>query len=168
MDIKLLAGILVSVFLVSGCASTQPPAVLNQLQIKVAQLERKIEDKDAELTSLKKRVEDIEDDLDGLEPYSVAEPSFGYYQETAPAARAKEVKPASATVKDEENIIRVSAGAMAVQQALKKTGYYTGVVDGKAGPATKKAIENFQKDQGLKVDGIVGQQTWDRLRARAN
>jgi murein L,D-transpeptidase YcbB/YkuD len=168
VNIKFLAGILGLAFLASGCASTQPPSTLNQLQIKVAQLERKIEDKDEELTSLKKRVEDIEDDLDGLEPYSVVEPSFGNYRETAPAERIKDVRSVPATVKDEENIIRVSAGALAVQQALKKSGYYTGAVDGKAGPATKKAVENFQKDQGLKVDGIVGQQTWDRLRAHAN
>jgi peptidoglycan hydrolase-like protein with peptidoglycan-binding domain len=31
------------------------------------------------------------------------------------------------------------------------------------GPATKAAVEQFQRQQGLVVDGIVGPQTWGRL-----
>ncbi|MBN2037193.1 MAG: peptidoglycan-binding protein [Chitinispirillaceae bacterium] len=38
-------------------------------------------------------------------------------------------------------------------------GYYTGTVDGIAGPATAKAARAFQEDSGLKVDGIIGPQT---------
>lgn len=36
-------------------------------------------------------------------------------------------------------------------------------VDGKWGPQTSKAVMNFQKNQGLKVDGIVGPNTMKRL-----
>ena len=36
-----------------------------------------------------------------------------------------------------------------IQAALKHAGYYTGAVDGKAGPRTKAAIEAFQKDNQL-------------------
>jgi len=50
-----------------------------------------------------------------------------------------------------------------VQTALKNAGLYTGAVDGKAGPLTKKAIEEFQKAHNLKVDGKVGPQTWGLL-----
>lgn len=47
-----------------------------------------------------------------------------------------------------------------IQRALKNAGYYTGVIDGKKGPMTKKAIEDFQKANGLEVDGKVGPKTW--------
>jgi peptidoglycan hydrolase-like protein with peptidoglycan-binding domain len=47
-----------------------------------------------------------------------------------------------------------------IQSALKSAGYYIGKVDGKAGPMTKKAIEEFQKANSLKADGKVGPKTW--------
>lgn len=50
-----------------------------------------------------------------------------------------------------------------IQTALKNAGFYTGEIDGKIGPMTKKAIEEFQKTGGLKVDGKVGPQTWGLL-----
>ena len=43
-----------------------------------------------------------------------------------------------------------------VQQKLKDLGYYTGKVDGLQGTYTTEAIKTFQKDNGLKEDGIVG------------
>ena len=44
-----------------------------------------------------------------------------------------------------------------VQQAL-------GIkVDGDFGRATKTAVEEFQKNNGLTVDGVVGSITWEAL-----
>ncbi len=51
-----------------------------------------------------------------------------------------------------------------IQTALKNAGYYTGTVDGKLGPMTKEAIEEFQKANGLEADGRVGPKTWAALR----
>lgn len=53
--------------------------------------------------------------------------------------------------------------AQEIQTALKNAGYYTGNVDGKIGPMTKKAIEEFQKANGLGADGKVGPKTWVAL-----
>lgn len=50
-----------------------------------------------------------------------------------------------------------------IQKALKAAGFYTGSIDGKIGPRTKKAIEEFQASKGLKVDGKVGPKTWAEL-----
>ncbi len=50
-----------------------------------------------------------------------------------------------------------------IQTALKNLGLYTGKIDGKIGPGTKRAIEEFQKQNGLKVDGKVGPKTWSAL-----
>ncbi|MCX5680431.1 MAG: peptidoglycan-binding domain-containing protein [Candidatus Omnitrophica bacterium] len=50
-----------------------------------------------------------------------------------------------------------------IQRALKNAGFDVGTVDGKIGPKTKKAIEDFQKSKGLKADGKVGPKTWMEL-----
>jgi peptidoglycan hydrolase-like protein with peptidoglycan-binding domain len=49
---------------------------------------------------------------------------------------------------------------MDIQTALKNAGYYAGKIDGKIGPMSKKAIEDFQKANGLTADGKVGPKTW--------
>ena len=45
------------------------------------------------------------------------------------------------------------------QTDLKSLGFYSGEVDGTMGPLTEGAIKNFQKENGLKVDGILGPAT---------
>jgi len=50
-----------------------------------------------------------------------------------------------------------------LQEALVANGYYTYPVDGVFGPGTRLAVEKFQKELGLLVDGVVGDVTWDHL-----
>lgn len=50
-----------------------------------------------------------------------------------------------------------------VQSILKKLNIYTGNIDGIFGIQTQTSIINFQKQNNLLVDGIVGQNTWDLL-----
>jgi hypothetical protein len=51
-----------------------------------------------------------------------------------------------------------------LQQRMAAAGYtMVGEPDGKYGSATEKAVLAFQKDRGLTVDGIVGQQTWNAI-----
>ena len=52
---------------------------------------------------------------------------------------------------------------MDIQTALKNAGYYSGNIDGKIGLKSKKAIEDFQKANGLTADGKVGPKTWAAL-----
>lgn len=37
------------------------------------------------------------------------------------------------------------------------------IVDGIFGPATEAAVKQYQRDNRLKVDGIVGPETWNSL-----
>lgn len=71
----------------------------------------------------------------------------------------------------EGNIYRTPAGfelpAASVQRALKNAGFYQGEIDGKIGSGTKQAIRDFQRDQGLKADGVCGKQTWSKLKSFA-
>lgn len=50
-----------------------------------------------------------------------------------------------------------------VQQKLKDLGYYNGAIDGIFGTQTINAVKKFQRDYGLKVDGIVGRNTLNKL-----
>lgn len=46
-----------------------------------------------------------------------------------------------------------------IQQKLKQYGYFSGAVDGVFGKQTYDAVVWFQRKNGLKVDGVVGEST---------
>jgi N-acetyl-anhydromuramyl-L-alanine amidase AmpD len=50
-----------------------------------------------------------------------------------------------------------------MQTKLKQFGYFKDKVDGYFGQNTLVAVTNFQRDLGLRVDGVVGSQTWSNL-----
>jgi len=65
-------------------------------------------------------------------------------------------------------IVQVSNGkngpaVSAVQKLLKDKFGYNLAVDGAFGPATNGAVMDFQTQNGLTVDGIVGPNTWKKL-----
>lgn len=51
----------------------------------------------------------------------------------------------------------------ALQKILAKYGWYSGDIDGSAGPVTDKGIRLMQTALGIYVDGIVGPITWTKL-----
>lgn len=67
------------------------------------------------------------------------------------------------------NVTRIERGdkgarVTKLQQQLITLGYLpAGEDDGKFGAKTQQAVRSFQKDQGIKVDGIAGTQTFVRL-----
>ncbi|UCC94888.1 MAG: peptidoglycan-binding protein [Candidatus Omnitrophota bacterium] len=50
-----------------------------------------------------------------------------------------------------------------IQSILKDAGFNPGPIDGKMGPKTKRAIQEFQKSKGLVSDGKVGSATQREL-----
>lgn len=69
---------------------------------------------------------------------------------------------ATAALADTYTTLRYRDESEAVRQmqlALNQLGYSTGGTDGKFGPATEKAVRQFQSSNGLKVDGAAGSNT---------
>ena len=66
---------------------------------------------------------------------------------------------------DKSNLIR---SEIMIQVVLKNYGYYTAKVDGDFGPASKKALIEFQSSNNLVSDGILGKNTCKTLNNRAN
>ena len=62
-------------------------------------------------------------------------------------------------VGDEGNPVRT------LQEVLSQLDCYSNYIDGVFGPKTRSAVEQFQKRQGLKADGIVGPATLSELGA---
>lgn len=148
---------LVLVLLVSlaGCVSTQSKSANAQLQMRVGELEKQVEMRDEEIGNLREEVRELSYNIDRLNAQVRKEPVV------RSSASSK------STAKDGE-IIRVGVNGETVQKALKNAGYYDGNIDGKIGAKTQEAISRFQKDNGLKPDGLVGRQTWAELKTHLN
>ena len=67
------------------------------------------------------------------------------------------------TIYRNTNTIQEKKDVAQVQQHLSNFGYYKNEIDGLYGPKTKKAVENFQKDSKITVDGEVGSETLDKI-----
>jgi len=90
---------------------------------------------------------------------TVIEPAMSVATETIPpTAAVQTAKPKLAAT-----VIPTADRNKDVQTALKNAGFYAGSIDGKVGPKTKAAIDEFQKAKGLKVDGKVGPKTWAEM-----
>lgn len=60
-----------------------------------------------------------------------------------------------------EQLSRGDSGQRVVrlQKKLTALGYYDGAIDGHFGPLTDQAVKQFQRANGLDVDGYVGPKT---------
>ncbi|MBU4488998.1 MAG: peptidoglycan-binding protein [Candidatus Omnitrophica bacterium] len=54
------------------------------------------------------------------------------------------------------------------QGYLMNAGFNPGPIDGKMQRDTRKAIKNFQRDNGLKITGFIGTETWKKLGSYKN
>lgn len=156
-----------------ACSFTSQSASRNsQLRIQNLQLQKELNEKEAELVVLKQEVSTLMsavNDLEGQKYSAEAEDdNFVEYRpfqnETSSVSSGNAGGSSTASKADGEDIIRVNVDEKTVQTALKKAGYYQGRIDGKIGKQSKAAINNFQKDHALTVDGIVGGNTWSELK----
>ena len=143
-------GLIAAAMLLGGCASMRSRSELERLQSQVGLLDERVTQ---------------------LERTTVSGAGISSEPMAAPAAEG------GTTVGETRSRIssgRKSGGAVAssslkpstreIQQALKNAGFYQGNLDGKTGAMTKEAIKEFQRVHGLTDDGVVGRQTWAKLK----
>jgi len=148
---------MVMVSLLTGCATTgKQPSSVSQLQIRVAQIESQLDAQDQDIAGIKSSVSEI--------ARHIQQTSRASSSSTTPKVREQRTV-SKATLSDKEGILRVPVSPKEVQKALKGAGYYLGAIDGKLGEGSQKAIKEFQVEHELVSDGIIGQQTWDQLKA---
>src|SRR5688500_7826504 len=61
----------------------------------------------------------------------------------------------------------VVSDILAGQIMLDRAGFSSGEIDGRTGANTRRAINAFQKAQGLPVTGQLDAETWQRLSEKA-
>ncbi|MEH2205481.1 MAG: peptidoglycan-binding protein [Nostoc sp.] len=98
----------------------------------------------------------------------------GFYQNRSNAATPNlapeilELAQASSTATASPAVLKYGSRKSDVQRLqtqLKQLGYYRGVVDGQYNASTEIAVARFQKVKGLKLDGIAGPATQEKLQA---
>lgn len=140
-----LAVAILAAFIISGCGTSQ----------------KKVQ---TEVTGIKTRVETLESRVEGVESKQAEVERLAAEQ----AQALDELKTAGTSQVKTNISVKAREGTRSekmkdIQQALKNAGYYDGKIDGIKGKGTKKAIKDFQRANGLKVDGVVGRKTWELL-----
>ena len=107
---------------------------------------------DQKMETLEKRLDALESKVAAPKEAGLAETPSSTQTTAETAVAPESLAPDSPTKKD-------------IQACLKNAGFYEGEVDGKTGPKTKKAVEDFQTANGLSADGKVGPNTWNKLKA---
>lgn len=125
-------------FILTGCATTRPkPVNPSDPSAQVAELQSELQAKDQEIQDLQVQLASYEESIQ-------ATPA-------ASGGKSRLIRVLGVSVKD-------------LQKALAAAGYDPGPMDGQMGKKTKSAIKAFQKKNGLKADGFVGQKTWSLLK----
>lgn len=143
-------GSIVAMSMLSGCAGTKSRQEMARLQSQVGLLDERI-------TQLERS--GIGETAERPMTDSLSVDTGTSMGAMIPGAGTSAGAPAKASLKP---------STREIQQALKNAGFYQGSVDGKMGPMTKNAVKEFQRIHGLKADGVVGKQTWGKLRSYAN
>lgn len=152
MGVRHIGLLMVVAALASGCAGARSRQDMARLQSQVNLLDERV-------TQLERA------NLGALSsaPLGAAEADLGMTVGSAApsskSASSEKKAPAKTSLKP---------STREIQQALKNAGFYQGSVDGKMGPQTREAIKEFQRVHGLNDDGVVGKQTWAKLKAYAD
>ncbi len=134
---KQIGWFLLASFLLSGCATT---TAARSKESEHGVLTARLDTLERDLAALNQRMDQV----------AIPQP-----QSQLPAAASSSIPGSTPTQK--------RLAVRQIQQALTAAGYYKGPVDGKEGPQTKQAIRQFQKDKGLKADGVVGRETTEAI-----
>ncbi|MFH1359539.1 MAG: peptidoglycan-binding domain-containing protein [Candidatus Omnitrophota bacterium] len=147
MFVRLL--VVIVVLSLAGCATSGKSAKDYQIQ----SLERKVEQLEGEVERANQDISSLRLDLQKQKEQKVIAVAN-------PVVNKQETK---SLISD-----KITLAPEDVQKALKNAGFYAGVIDGKLGAGTEKAIRDFQKANNLTQDGVVGAKTWLLLEKHLN
>ena len=139
--------------MVGGCAGGQTRQQLSRLQSQMGLLDERVT-----------QLERSSPNISSVPAASLSESAGEVVKMPRVATSSKK---GSASTEKVSSASALKPTTREIQQALKNAGFYQGPIDGKMGPQTHDAIKEFQRIQGLRDDGIVGKQTWVKLRAYA-
>jgi murein L,D-transpeptidase YcbB/YkuD len=144
--------LLIFAFIISGCATTKD---LQLLKDKINSLESEVKHRQDSEALLKANQGQLEGALKKqLEANLLLRQQINEAKEKAEAISKK--------MDDDKSKLSMPSGKD-IQMALKKAGFYKGVIDGSIGSETKDAIKKFQEANSLVSDGVVGSRTWSLL-----
>jgi len=154
---RILALLVIGVFMLTGCAGKKMKQEVNLLKTQVGGLTTELNRVSEEMRLTQETLKNEEEKRRRLE------------QEISGVSGSISSKGKSVTTQN--GVYRTPSGfevqVTDLQTALKNAGYYNGAVDGKAGAGTQDAIRKFQSEHGLKADGVCGRKTWGKLKSYA-
>ena len=143
----------------SDSAIESTEQTIEELKKEIKSLKKKNKSLKAENKELKEKIES----LSASEGTSVVDPSEGQtVDEAVPEPQQPEL-PENVANADTELQYSDRATVQLVQQALNAAGYNCGTPDGVAGANTTTAINNYETDHGLTVNGVVTEQLLESL-----
>lgn len=143
----------------SGCAGARlnkgadKPKAMTPAE-RIAELERQVQTKDQEIIKIQQELDRLHAREAAAAEAETEGASYGAVSNMKAAPSSGALRVPGVTVTE-------------LQRALEAAGHDPGTIDGRFGNKTKTAVRNFQREQGLKVDGVVGQKTWGALRRAA-
>ncbi|MFH1868930.1 MAG: peptidoglycan-binding domain-containing protein [Candidatus Omnitrophota bacterium] len=141
-----LAVLIILTLTISGCAITKNSGITktgpHQMETRICELEGELSDKNQEISRLSRELEKVREDEIIFQKNNISKSEKS-------GNNKKEL-----TNKSAKNI----------QLALKNAKYYNGSIDGMTGPKTKEAVKQFQRENRLTADGVVGKNTWLKLK----
>ncbi len=149
----------VLVVLIAGCSTTQRPVEYDTTNIRLERIERNILERNKEIEEIKYSIENLSNNMGKVDRLDNNIDIMGDDDIVSFGDDANDLLEGSSN-----KILRVPVSEKEVQIALKNSGYYDGIIDGKLGKKSVSAIKEFQKDFNLKVDGVVGRQTWSEMK----
>ena len=154
-----------SLLALSGCAVTQSPdSEIEGLRKQLNIVEGQTQEKDRQITSLQdslhKGKSDLQSQLEEKEK-TIASLQLALDNEAKQRALLSEkIDALTGQYKTRASVNYIKQ----IQTALKNAGYDPGIIDGKLGSKTRKAIRYFQKENRLDINGKIDKKTWLKLK----
>ncbi len=157
MSAKFIETLTILAFLISmaGCATTPKKpheSKIKALENRISLLEAEVLKKDSQIINLTHALEKEKQEKEEL--LATVNEQKEMIEGLTEAIQEQERKTRSKTYY--KSVIKV-------QTALRNAGFDAGVIDGKMGPRTRKALKEFQSSHGLPASGRLDKQTWGLL-----